>query len=719
MTKKNVNEKNINKKLFSKGIQGKLYCAVIYVALLVVCVCLCVFNTISESYNINVGDIAEATITAPYDVIDEYSTNMIREEEMQKVAPVYNSDDDQTKLSKQRLTDAFASISAVKAQANKIYTDVLNSHSASYEASSVKWSEVLSVEDLANILESAPEYITKEDVFLIASLTTEKISALKDTAYEFVSEALEEGVVYEDLVKTCENIKTHISRTGIYTGEQTELAFKVVTNTLSANQIYDAEATEKKRAAAADAVVPVEYKEGENIVQKGEKITQKQYELIKQIGLSSDDNSMASRWIVAIIMFFLLFGVGYFYLSVNDKQYINEPIEALNIALLVLMTAILGFLARRFSEFIIPTYLAVIVGASFMMRRLTIAFGGFLSILTAFMISPSNMFIFNDTVLVNMLAGLCGSTVAIMTLKKKQHRGEYILAGLFAGFVGSIVYAASGLSINLSLLDIFKRMGVSILSGLVCGLISVGVLPIWERLFSLATPSKLLELANPGSELLKRLMMDAPGTYHHSAVTANLSEVGCEAVGGNALLARVAAYYHDIGKLYNPKMFKENQMNAENPHDSLSPVQSAEMLRNHVVYGGRLADKYKLPIKIKDIILQHHGNSTMNYFLYKAKQAGNVNEADFRYLGPRPQTIEAGVVMMADVVEAAVRANQATLKKGEYGDFIRKLIKSKYDDGQLDMCPMNRRDLELVLNAFENMYEGANHERILYPEDKK
>lgn len=139
-----------------------------------------------------------------------------------------------------------------------------------------------------------------------------------------------------------------------------------------------------------------------------------------------------------------------------------------------------------------------------------------------------------------------------------------------------------------------------------------------------------------------------------------------------------------------------------------------------MIYGGKLADKYKLPEKIKDIILQHHGNSTMAFFLYKAKQEGTeVNEADFRYPVQDLRQSRPAVVMLADVVEAAVRANQATLKKGDYGDFIRKMIKAKYDDGQLDMCPMNRRDLELVLKAFENVYEGANHERIIYPEDEE
>ena len=705
------------KKEKKKSVKGnkRLTCALIFIILMITCICMCVLNTMTESYNIEVGDIADKTITAPYDFIDEYSTNIVKEEEMQKVPPVYNTDNDETNLSKKQVSDAFSAVENAREYAKQVYLS--DQSSGNFEASSVNWKSVLNAEDLNAIHKILPDSLTDES---ISSMSQDRATALKDTTYEFVIEALEKGIVYEDLQSIYDNIKAQIIRTGVYTNAQAELAYDIISNTLTSNQVYDAEATELAKQSAAEAVKPISYKEGENIVQKGEKISQKQYEVIKQLGLSSDQNSMTSRWIVASTMFLMIFAIGYFYLWVNDDKYILVPKNAFNISLLILLTAILSMFARRFTPFILPLFIAVLLAATFMKKRMAIAFGCFLSIVSSFMISPSTMFLFNDTVMANMLAGISGSTVCIMTLKKKQHRGEYILSGFFAGLAASVVYVAYGVISDYKILEIIKLVGIAAGSGLICGLVSVGVLPIWEMMFSLATPSKLLELANPGSELLKRMMIEAPGTYHHSAVTANLSEAGCEAIGANSLLARVAAYYHDIGKLYNPIMFKENQLDSCNPHDELSPKESAEILKNHVIYGGKLADKYKLPEKIKDIILQHHGNSTMAFFLYKAKQEGTeVNEADFRYPGPRPQTVEAGVVMLADVVEAAVRANQATLKKGDYGDFIRKMIKAKYDDGQLDMCPMNRRDLELVLKAFENVYEGANHERIIYPEDEE
>ena len=214
-------------------------------------------------------------------------------------------------------------------------------------------------------------------------------------------------------------------------------------------------------------------------------------------------------------------------------------------------------------------------------------------------------------------------------------------------------------------------------------------------------------------------MIEAPGTYHHCVMAANLAEAGAEAVNADALLARVAAYYHDIGKLENPLMFKENQMHVKNPHDDLTPEESAKIIISHVQAGVTIAERYKLPIRVRNIIQEHHGNSLANYFYYMAKQKNpDADPEQFRYPGPTPGSKEAGVVMLADVVEAAVRAN-ASMKKGNLMEQIEKLIKGKYDDGQLDNCPLNRRDLRRIAEAFAYVIEGANHERIVYPEDEE
>ena len=249
-------------------------------------------------------------------------------------------------------------------------------------------------------------------------------------------------------------------------------------------------------------------------------------------------------------------------------------------------------------------------------------------------------------------------------------------------------------------------------SGVLCGIVSIGVLPLIENAFNLTTPTKLLELSDPTHPLTKRLMIEAPGTYHHSILVANL------AVGGFSLLARVGAYFHDIGKIEHPLYFKENQRNNINMHDSLPPERSAEVIRHHVPAGVELLRKYKMPREIIDIVRNHHGSGTVGYFYAEAlEKDAHVNKEDFQYEGNPPETKEQAIVMLADVVEAAVRSLDSPSRE-EISAMVHKLIKARYDEGQLDNAPLNRRDLKLIAEAFINIFDGVYHQRIKYPEIK-
>jgi putative nucleotidyltransferase with HDIG domain len=244
--------------------------------------------------------------------------------------------------------------------------------------------------------------------------------------------------------------------------------------------------------------------------------------------------------------------------------------------------------------------------------------------------------------------------------------------------------------------------------------LAIGTLPIWEAVFRVSTPSKLLELSNPNHPLLKRLSIEAPGTYHHSILAANLAEAGADAVGANALLCRVGAYYHDVGKLKSPRFFKENQR-GENPHDLMDPRESAKIITSHIGYGLELAQKFKLPRDVQKIIAQHHGDGVVPYFLHKANEAGlETNEADFHYRGTKPSTKEAAIVMLADCVEAAVHSMNDP-DRDQVKEMIDRLISARFTDGQMDDSPLNRRDMSTLGKAFLSVYDGVLHERIKYP----
>ncbi|MGN0762310.1 MAG: HDIG domain-containing metalloprotein, partial [Aristaeellaceae bacterium] len=232
-------------------------------------------------------------------------------------------------------------------------------------------------------------------------------------------------------------------------------------------------------------------------------------------------------------------------------------------------------------------------------------------------------------------------------------------------------------------------------------------------------PSKLLELANPNHPLLRRLLIEAPGTYHHSIIVANLAEAAAEKIGANPFLARTGAYFHDVGKLKRPLYFKENQM-GDNPHDRTDPYVSAAILTTHTRDGVQLAQKYHLPPEIQRIISEHHGDTPVMYFYHKALQQSDgkpVDIADFRYDGPRPCTKESAVIMLADTIEAAVRSMPDPTPQA-IERFIEKLVRGKLEDGQLSNSPLTLRDIDGICEAFATVLNGVFHERIEYPNVK-
>ncbi|MFN8576884.1 MAG: HDIG domain-containing protein, partial [Candidatus Sericytochromatia bacterium] len=258
-------------------------------------------------------------------------------------------------------------------------------------------------------------------------------------------------------------------------------------------------------------------------------------------------------------------------------------------------------------------------------------------------------------------------------------------------------------------------------SGICSAILAIGSLPYLESVFGLITSFKLFELANPNQPLLKQLMVKAPGTYQHSLVVGNLAEAAAEAVNGDPLLTRVGAMYHDIGKMVRPYFFIENQLGIENQHSKISPRLSALVITAHVKEGLELAKEYKLPSTISDFIPMHHGTSLIAYFFHQAKQTENpenVMEEHFRYPGPKPQTKETAILMLADATEAAVRAiSKPTVDQIQ--KTIGKIIKARIDDGQLSEAPLTLVDLEKISVEFLRILQSLYHSRIEYPSEKQ
>jgi putative nucleotidyltransferase with HDIG domain len=316
-----------------------------------------------------------------------------------------------------------------------------------------------------------------------------------------------------------------------------------------------------------------------------------------------------------------------------------------------------------------------------------------------------------------------GGVVGANGVGRCEQRSTLIKAGIHVGIANVLLVIFYEMFKGNLGFEVLFRSGFGFIGGILSAIIVLGTTPIVEGIFGYMTDIKLLELANLEQPILKDLIVQAPGTYHHSVIVGSLAEAAAEGINVNPLLARVSAYYHDIGKIKKPLYFSENQGGRKNPHDKLSPSMSSLILNAHVKDGVELAKKQKLGKKILDIIQQHHGTSLSSFFYQKAKEKGNpgvlsIDEKDFRYSGPKPQTKEAGIVMLADAVEAASRTLSDPTSSRIKGH-VRRIISNIFADGQLDGCELTLKDLHHIEESFGRILTGIFHQRIEYPESQE
>jgi len=360
------------------------------------------------------------------------------------------------------------------------------------------------------------------------------------------------------------------------------------------------------------------------------------------------------------------------------------------------------------SVYIVPLPLTAMLGTVLFGPQVGVALAG-----GAILIAGAILGFAYQLVFVNVI----GSAVAAYSVRHVRNRSQF----LEAMFVLPLAMAAAIIAVDAmqttSLAAMWSHIWPGVVNGLAVPVLAMGLLVVFERIFGITTSISLLELSDLNSPLLRDLAVQAPGTYTHSLIIANLAENAAEAIGANALLARVGAYYHDIGKIQRPTHFVENQLYVRNPHDKLSPQMSALIVAAHVKDGIEIADKVGLPQQVIDFIPQHHGTLLISFFYQKAQQRygrENVREEAYRYPGPKPQTREAAILMMADAVEAAARALRDRTPSRVQG-MVHQLIKERLDDGQFDECDLTLRELERIEESFLPVLAGTLHERIEYP----
>jgi hypothetical protein len=495
--------------------------------------------------------------------------------------------------------------------------------------------------------------------------------------------------------------------------QQTQLVSQIAQNFIVPNRARNDTATEAARQAAREQVETRsrEIEAGQTIVRQGEIVSELQIETLDQLGLRQaqiNANTIGS-YALAGLLAVLLLGV---YIWRFEPNWLDRPRVLFLLSLLLLSFLVVGKLMtvnRTVLPFIYPA-------AAFSMLVAVLMGPGLATIATVVLAALVGAAAANSfDVMVYVLAG---GFVSILTLSQTDRLNKFFWAGLYVALADILVIFMLRLpGGTLDPIGLITLVGAALLNGALSASLTLIGLFLIGNMFDVTTTVQLLELARPTHPLLNDLLHKSPGTYHHTLMVANLAEQAAERIGANSLLTRVGAYYHDIGKTLRPYMFVENQVEGANVHDQFNPRTSAEIITSHVTEGVELAKKYRLPSRVRAFIPEHHGTMRVSFLYQKALEQspnGTVDEAAFRYPGPKPQSKETALLMLADGCEAAVRANRPE-SPDQLNDIIRKVIADRLAWGQLDECPLTMSDLEKVRESFAATLQGIYHPRLRYP----
>lgn len=507
--------------------------------------------------------------------------------------------------------------------------------------------------------------------------------------------------------------------------ESTSLALKLAEHFLKPNLTFNKDETEDRKMKARDMVNPVYFqvKRGEVILRAGDRVREDHLAIINALRRVQERSHVISILIgMCLLTFFLLASIYQFAtknirkvaFSQKDMLFFSTALVA-TVAILKLFLMITDVLGTAFLSIPSSAYLYLFpIAAGAMLVRIVInsEVAIIFSILVAY---------FSAVMMGNQLSlfifAFVGSIVGAHKVAQCEQRTVILKAGLMVGAANALmIFSYTLLSGNPFKMNFMADLGFGFLGGILASILVLGIAPIVESLFRYTTDIKLLELANMDNLLIKDLILQAPGTYHHSVIVGSLAEAAAKAVSANPLLSRVSAYYHDIGKLKKPLYFIENAGGGENKHDHLTPTMSSLILLSHIKDGLELARENRLGERVAHIIQQHHGTSLISYFYQRAKEQASepLNEEDFRYPGPKPQTKEAGLVMLADAVEASSRAlsdpNPSRIKS-----LVQRIINDVFLDGQLEECELTLKDLHKIEDSFTHILTAIFHQRIDYP----
>ena len=667
-----------------------------------------------------IGALAAETVTAPSDITDTVTTEQLKQIAENAVVPVYMESSTAKEDMLTGVSLFFSRLENARGYAEETYIRIFNSSASKRDQietlnaapGEIPWPEFLSESDLKTICSLATLDYSETCAVAIASLSQNELTSVSQKLLQILStHEFELGVMLTESDYK-QAVKDELAVTYFFSEDVLSFANLAVDDYVIPYIQLDEETTSRMKAEARESVSSVVYKQGQNITVKGEVVTEAQYAMLEALGLAAIRPITASLYL-SLLLFLALVFFGFFVsMSIFEVGYFKRFKLSAILALIMLLAVAVMTLSEEYQSEVMLTLFAVIMCTVLVGRRIALSFNMALTLVFAAIIVWEKGQVSALDFERIMLVALTGFAVPLF-LKNASHRSAMIQASFLAGLVGVVTIVSLGILCSLNIHDIVARSLWVLFACLVNGIIAIGLLPLFETIFGMATQAKLLELSNTNRKVLQRLMLEAPGTFYHSSMVANLAERAADALGANGLLVRVAALYHDIGKLENPLYFTEN-ISEGNMHEGLSNIESAGIIIGHVEESVRMAKADGLPRDVIEIISQHHGNALIPNFYYKEKEVNpKVDEDLFRYPFDKPSTKEAGILMIADTVEAALRS-AGEISSEHRRDRVNSLVVEKFNHGLLDDCPLTRKELGICANIFTITLENASHKRVKY-----
>lgn len=644
------------------------------------------------------GDVSPQDILAPYDLTYESTirTRQAQDAQAASVPEIY--DPPSVSVARQQ-----------EVRARQILDYITTVRADPYASLSDKIQWIAAIPEL----ELSPEIIGQ-----MLALSDADWQEVMDETVRVLIRAMQ-GEIREDQVTVVRRrVPTLISYT--LTDDEAAIVEAIAGGLVVANTFYNAARTEEAREQARKNTPPVSvtFRKGEAIVRQGSLVRPIDIEALDAFGLRQPAvrwQSVVSAILLAIIATALLeLVVVRFQPSLLTRRRI-----AVVTFLLIALFVVMGKVMLPLTDTPVP-YLYPLPALSMI---LAILFGPALGIAVGIIVGLIGAYIGSGSMEITLYL-LMGTVMGALAIGRAERLHAFLRAGLAVALTNIAIILVSGLAApdrDMLRVAVSALVGL-VASGLAASLALVAFL-ILSSLLDIVTPFQLMELSRPTHPLFRQLLLQAPGTYHHTLLVSNMAEAAAERIGADGLLTRVGTYYHDIGKSVQPYFFAENRVGATNPHDQLDPLTSAKIIINHVTEGLKLAEKYRLPAAIRAFIPEHHGTSiALAFYRQAVKAAGdggqNVREEDFRYPGPKPQSKETAIAMLADSCEARVRSSEPTSVE-EIDRIIRDTIKAKLEDGQLSESDLTLRDLKEIHQAFLSVLKGVFHPRVKYPEPVK